>query len=122
MSFNPGATSATAIFTNSADSEHPFFANFNGDVAFRGQQVEWIVERIHGGPNSPPEGNLLDFGTLLFTECAASTAKTPGGAADTFPGAQGTAVDMLNAEGGVAAQATISSNDVATVQVSWKST
>jgi hypothetical protein len=108
-----GATSAQAIFTNGDESWPVTFGTTASSPPARGNNMEWIVERIHGGPGAPPTALLMNFGTIQFTDCSGSTATTAAGVNPS----QGVGVDMLNASNGVAAIAAVSET---TVTVTWQ--
>ncbi|KAE9364984.1 concanavalin A-like lectin/glucanase [Stipitochalara longipes BDJ] len=110
-----GDTSATALFTNLSNGNPATVPLSTSDAsqAALGQNMEWMVERIHGGPDAPPTAALMNFGTITMTNCYGSTAARAG----SVNPPQGVGVDMLNSEGGVAATAAINGN---TVTVTWQ--
>jgi len=74
------------------------------DNVIQGNNIEWIVERLHGEGDTTPSGQLLDFGSVTFSACSGSTETD--NSVSSFP-VDGTAIDMLNGDGGVAASTVV---------------
>jgi hypothetical protein len=111
VSVVPGTLTANALFTEVATGDS-FPQSFTGTTPAIGQNMEWIVERIHEDSSNPID-NLMEFGTIQFTNCAGSTTVTSGAIRPN----QGIAVDMSSGDGIIAAT-TVIPNDT-DVQVTW---
>jgi hypothetical protein len=100
----PGSAEADVIFKNTRGAQYETpIAPLEDDNVIKGNNIEWVVERVAGEADTGPTGLLLDFGTITFTSCSGSTANQ---AASSFP-KDGTAINMLNGDGGLAADTVV---------------
>lgn len=110
-----GDKSATALFNNKTNKEKmtKSFSTKVDSQAALGQSMEWIVERLHDKVLNPT-GKLLNFGSILITDCSGSTAKKSG----SIDPSKGVAIDMKNVDDGDVNAAT-STVDGTTISVIW---
>jgi hypothetical protein len=106
VSGEPVTTNANIIFTNQNGVRYTSTISLSDTSnTLVGQMIGWLVERVEPDSGVNPVNQLLAFGTISFTNCTGSTAQT---AANSFP-SDGSALDMSNASGGVAATTAIDS-------------
>jgi len=102
---NAGAATASAKFTKNSDEPKSFpITPADTSQVILGQNIEWVVERQVRDQNAPGDSSLLAFDTITFTSCAGNTMD----GTVTFPvNVNAEAIDMLGAEGDLAATTVI---------------
>lgn len=109
-----GAATATALFSKNGSGTTPVtITPTDPNNVIRGQNIEWIVERLD--PANPEDANLLDFGTITFTDCSGSTAMQ----AAAFTPTDGDAIYMQDSEGGISATAVANGPETRGFTVTW---
>jgi len=117
---NAGDDHATALFTINGNQQTPVdILPLDGPQGvIKGQNIEWVIERLPGEAVLAGSPSLLNFGTITLTNCAGSTALV---AASSFP-QDGDVIDMSGADGnGISAKtALVGSNGSDNIEITWQ--
>lgn len=113
-----GSATATANFSKNGGASVPVtITPSDTSNVIKGQNIEWIIERMPRDESDPGGGSLLAFDTITFTACSGSTSAQ---AASSFP-KDGDAIDMLDSAGGIAATTVIdTSGNGDSFTVTWQ--
>lgn len=109
------STTATANFgvASSGENYAMEFNTTNSGLAALAQNMEWMVERLHGpSGDNDVTANMLNFNTIQFTECTGTTLM-----GSTVDSSSATGVDMLAANTDGKSATTVINGQ--TVTVTW---